>query len=466
MTRTLPSATANDPTGAQLPELATLAPTLSDPGTRRDFYAWLTARRDRFEPTVNAFEARKEDCPHSVVGPLNGVPITVKDQIAVTGWPRSFGQEKRQITCDTTSATLIDQLCALGAVVTGKTALPPNAMDFQTFNARRGATCNPHNPDFTTGGSTGGGAAAVACGMSLLDIGADLGGSLRIPAGWCGVTSYTPTENHWPNDGLLPGKSKLDHFARIGLTARTAADIDYINRLLSSDTLAREPLSGSPKIALWSPHQNSPCDQDTLDMWQSLGSALQALPVSIVQTPMSALFDSEVYRLSGEIIGHETGALVPWIIRWLMRRDQRARKTSPGFVAYVHTGYKRDAKRYKGNVDALLSLRAEALKTWSDIDALLLPVTGVCAFRHINPVTDQNGVRTYDTEFETATGRLGYFDALTRFTLPLTALGWPVVTLPIGHDSNGMPVGAQLVGKPGQDARLLRVATAVQSWLN
>ncbi|WP_082029505.1 amidase family protein [Tateyamaria sp. ANG-S1] len=89
-------------------------------------------------------------------------------------------------------------------------------------------TRNPHDLAFTTGGSTGGGAAAVASGMSLLDVGADLSGSLRIPAAWCGVTSYTPTEGFWPNDGLLRGTQRLDHFARIGLTARSAADLKTV----------------------------------------------------------------------------------------------------------------------------------------------------------------------------------------------------------------------------------------------
>ncbi|MEL7211865.1 MAG: amidase [Pseudomonadota bacterium] len=443
-------------------DLAQIAQRFQNPSHRRAFYAELTARRNIAEPTVNAFEHRREACPETVTGPLNGLPITVKDQIAVAGWPTGFGMERMPRKPDSHSAPLVTQLRALGACVTGKTALPPNAMDFQTSNKRRGPTRNPHNPDFTAGGSTGGGAAAVASGMSLLDVGADLAGSLRIPAAWCGVTSYTPTEGFWPNDGLLRGAQKLDHFARIGLTARTASDLAYIWGLIQSSA-ATPPASAH--IALWSPSANAPCDHETQSAWQRFGEMLASTHPNVTPNPMTALFEIDVYRLAGEIIGYETGALVPWLIRWFMRRDQKARETSPGFVAHVHEGYKRDRIRHGYNLKKLAQLRAMAFETWAEADALLLPVTGVCAFKHLAPIRDQSGVRTYDKIFDTAAGKLGYFDALTRFTVPLTALGWPVVTLRVGIDSNGIPIGAQLVGKPGADGALLALAKALQAEL-
>lgn len=448
------------------PDLAEIVRHLAAPQERHDHYTAMTARRNVAESVVNAFEVRRETCPSDVRAPLNGLPITVKDQVAVAGWPRSFGLERRATKADETSSTLVSRLQALGAVVTAKTALPPYAMDFQTANRRRGPTRNPRNPDFTAGGSTGGGAAAVASGMSLLDVGADLGGSLRVPAGWCGVTSYTPTEGLWPNDGLLRGTQKLAHFARIGLTARSAMDLDYIWRILQPEHEAPRAHAKAPRIALWLPDEGAPCDEDTLAAWKRLGTTLKTTSAVTNAITMDLLFESEVYRLAGEIIGHETGALVPWLIRQMMRRDQRAKATSPGFIAHVHTGYRRDMRRYEDNLQQLSERRAAATATWKDVDALILPVTGVCAFEHVDPVRDQNGVRTYDKVFDTRAGRLGYFDAMTRFTLPLTMLGWPVVTLPFGHDSNGLPIGAQLVGKPGEDDRLLALAKDVQAWLD
>ncbi len=446
-------------------DLADIVDRIESSAYRKALYAEMTARRNLAEPTVNAFEHRRDACPDKATGPLNGLPITVKDQIAVAGWPTGFGLERVSRKPDTRSASLITHLRTLGACVTGKTALPPNAMDFQTANARRGPTRNPHNPDFTTGGSTGGGAAAIASGMSVLDVGTDLGGSLRIPAAWCGVTSYTPSEGFWPNDGMLRGTQKLDHFARIGLTARTASDLAYIWQTLQSADKTPIAPTAPPRLALWAPAAQAPCDPTTLGMWGRLSETLRGTWPDVTSDPMTALFEGDVYRLAGEIIGFETGALVPWPLLWLTRRDRRARGTSPGFVAHVHEGYKRDRTRHAYNLKKLEKLRAEALELWSDKEALLLPVSGICAFKHIAPVRDQNGVRTYDAVFETNAGTLGYFDALTRFTLPLTVLGWPVVTVPIGFDENGLPMGAQLVGKPGQDGALFAHAQMLQNTL-
>jgi aspartyl-tRNA(Asn)/glutamyl-tRNA(Gln) amidotransferase subunit A len=120
------------------PSLEDTVRALADPVERRRIDDNLKERRDRIEPSVNAFELRKETCPAIVTGPLKGLPVTVKDQVAVAGWPRSFGLEKPSKRPDGTSASLVARLSDLGAVVTGKTALPPNAMDFRTGNARRG----------------------------------------------------------------------------------------------------------------------------------------------------------------------------------------------------------------------------------------------------------------------------------------------------------------------------------------
>ncbi|MDX8355340.1 amidase [Cognatiyoonia sp. IB215182] len=448
------------------PDLERIVRDLADPILRRAHYKAETERRDLVEQVVNAFEERREACPIDVTGPLNGLPISVKDQVAVAGWRRSFGQEKRTKRPDRESALLVKRLEDLGAVVTGKTALPPNAMDFQTGNARRGPTCNPHDPRFTTGGSTGGGAAAVASGMSILDVGADLAGSLRVPAAWCGVCSYVPTEGFWFNDGLLRGSQRLSHFARIGLTARSARDLAYIWHVLEPSAETKSEKASPVRLAIWSAGSHAPCDSNTAYAWRAFSQVLHDAPCDPEPADMDSLFEDSVYQLGGEMIGHMTGALLPALIRWMLRRDRRAAESSPGFVSHVHTGYKRDKARHQTNLQRMRTLRDAAAQDWAEYDALLLPVTSVSAFEHMRPAKDWNGVRTYEQQFNTGAGPLGYFDAMTRFTLPLTVLGWPVVTLPIGRDSNGLPVGAQLVGKPRDDGRLLAIAEQIQAALH
>lgn len=439
--------------------------TLGDDAQRSVHYRELTERRNRIEPVVNAFEKRRERCPDFVETPLNGLPISVKDQVAVAGWGRSFGLERRSSKPDETSASLVSRLEDLGAVVTGKTALPPNAMDFQTGNLRRGPTRNPHDPRFTVGGSTGGGAAAVASGMSLLDVGADLAGSLRIPAAWCSACSYLPTEGFWPNDGLLRGEQHLSHFARIGLTARSAKDLAYVWSVLEDATVAPLDETSLRRIGVWSPLPDASCDEGTAKTWRALPQRLRAARFDPQPDIMDDLLGGNVRQLGGEMIGHMTGALLPWWIRWILRRDRSAAETSPGFIAHVHLGYRRDRVRHQENLTRLHNLRDTAAHEWAAYDALLLPVTAISAFKHLKPVRDWNGVRTYDHVFSTKAGPLGYFDAMTHFTLPVTVLGWPVVTVPIGKDDNGLPIGAQLVGKPFGDGLLLALAGKVQARL-
>jgi len=421
-------------------------------------YADLAAHRDRQEPTLRAFEARREVCPDLAAAPLNGLPITVKDQIAVAGWPRGFGLERPPRHRDAASAAVVARLQALGAVVTGKTALPPNALDFQTYNRRRGFTGNPHDPQVTAGGSSGGGAAAVASGMSLLDVGADLAGSLRLPAGWCGVSSLTPTEGALSGDGMLQGSQSLDHFARIGFIAQRARDLSFVWSLLQPRSTPIHAMQDAPRIAVWAPEGHPSCDADTHAAWTSVPTQLSQAGLGVDPDPMTWLLAPDMYRLAGEIIGYETGALIPAPIRWLMRRDHGAARRSPGFVAHIHDGYRRDRARYAQNLDLLQMVRSQALARCGHMDALILPVTGICAFRHIKPMRDRSGVRDYDQQFATLAGPLPYFDALTRFTLPLTLLGWPVVTIPLGRDRNGIPIGAQIVGKPHTEPALLGLA--------
>ncbi|MCR9134875.1 MAG: amidase [Alphaproteobacteria bacterium] len=141
-----------------------------------------------------------------------------------------------------------------------------------------------------------------------------------------------------------------------------------------------------------------------------------------------------------------------------MRQDRGAARRSPGFLSHVHSGYRRNKTRMAGNITRLEAFRRQAMSDWSDWDAMIVPVTGVCAFEHLAPTTDRAGIRDYVHQFDTLAGPLGYFDALTRFTVPVGLLGWPVITVPIGRDPNGLPMGAQLVGKPHSETLLLDLA--------
>src|SRR5581483_396831 len=160
----------------------------------------LLDRITRFNPRLNAIVtldgenalARAEEADAALSrgnswGPLHGIPITIKDSLTTAGLRTTSGHPDLSNYIPTRDATVVARLRAAGAIILGKTNLPTLARDVQTDNPVFGRTNNPWNLDYTPGGSTGGGAAAVAAGLTPLDIGSDIGGSLRVPAHYCGV---------------------------------------------------------------------------------------------------------------------------------------------------------------------------------------------------------------------------------------------------------------------------------------
>ena len=428
---------------------------------RAELWDQLAETRHLKEPQINAFEQITSDLPKGVSGPFNGLPITVKDQIAVAGWPRWFGLEKTTKTKDGTSAPFVKTLQDMGCVVQGKTALPPHALDLQTFNARRGPTENPHRMGFTVGGSSGGGAAAVASGMSLLEIGADLAGSLRLPASWCGVSSLVPTEGRFDTNGMLPKDHLLDHFGRMGPVARSCNELAFFWKTLTGETHPTTP-NQNARLLIWSSIDQAPMEQHVCDLWSWLGKTLIENSFLVEWDCMSALFHADIRKLFGEIMGYETGAMLPFFMRWLLRRDTDAIARSPQFLKHVYQGYRRDHRQYAKNLKRLEALRQNMLQLLETCDALILPVSGIAAFPHTPPIKERGGVRTYDKEFQTLAGPLPYLAALTYFTVPTGVLGWPIVTLPFAVDHNGVPMGFQLVGKSNEEAKLLSIACALE----
>ncbi len=435
--------------------------------TQEDVVDALTRQREKANGDINAFEfiapSNHDDCS----GPLSGLPITVKDQIAVAGMPLNHGLDRLNRKPPEQTAPVVRQFLNAGAKVHGKTTLPPYAMDFQTFNKRNGPTCNPWNLELTAGGSSGGGAAAVASGMSFLDIGADLSGSLRLPAAFCGVFSLMPTDGKVDSNGLLPRGQVLNNFARPGAIARGVDDLALAWAVMSDEAQAKMPLT-DVQIAVWDDASSRlPASRSVVS---ALTAACETLSpeegIDLIETPLEQLFADEVYACFGEIMGYETGALMPAPIRALERiTGKAAAKNSPKFLKHVHEGYRQDKASYGRALDNRDSLRAAFEQSWANSDALLIPVCGVQPFPHQTPDRDRGGIRSYSTMFDVGDTKVGYFDALTSFTVPVSLMGNPVVTLPLGLDREGLPVGAQLVGKVGGELELLAVADKVASVL-
>jgi Asp-tRNA(Asn)/Glu-tRNA(Gln) amidotransferase A subunit family amidase len=421
----------------------------------------------KLNPEINALVALDHGPGNHVDGGLAGLPITLKDQIHFEGMTCTFGSPQYKDFKPVVTAPVVERLQQAGARVIGTTNLPPFAMDFQCSNQLFGATNNPWNIDYTTGGSSGGGTAAVAAGLSFLDIGTDLSGSLRIPASFCGVFSLLPTENVLPNDGMMAGgAAPLKHFARIGPIVRKPEDLSLAWAHMGPTAIGDDEDFTMPNV-YWSVDCSgievcsgvSRCFDRATATWKKTGFQVsQCQPEDFSFKHARSAF--------GEIMGYETGELMPAVVRLLARAFGRASaRRSPEFIANVMLGYRHSKNRYRA---ALIEKRklSTAIDTFLGKNGVwLLPVTAVSAFKHMTPTSDRRGIRDYADPLYVNGQPVNYFDALTSFVTPISLTGHPVVTLPLGLDENGLSVGAQLVGRKGSEVQLIRAASMLHNAL-
>ncbi|MCP4073989.1 MAG: amidase [Hyphomicrobiales bacterium] len=427
----------------------------------------LRDRIQRLNPEINAIVAMENKPDSDIAGALAGLPITLKDQVHYAGMACTFGSEQHKDFRPAHTAPVVERLLNAGANVIGKTNLPPLAMDFQCSNPLFGTTNNPWNLEYTTGGSSGGGAAAVAAGLSFLDVGADLSGSLRIPASFCGVFSLLPTENALPSEGMMANEAKpLNHFARMGPIARTAEDLDLAWTHMSNASGEPEEKFIMPEI-YWSVDGAGTgvcesiirCFNEAEKTWVKSGHKVSQ------RQPDNFNF-GRARRAFGEIMGFETGELMPGPVRFLARLFGRASaRRSPEFIANVMLGYRHNQKQYDAALVEKRVLSAAVDAFLGDNSVWALPVTATNAFKHMAPTSDRNGVRDYANPLYINGQPENYFDAMTSFVTPISLTGHPVVTLPLGLDENGLPVGAQLVGKKNREKHLIQTARLLHSAL-
>ncbi|MEI2735803.1 MAG: amidase family protein [Rhodoblastus sp.] len=233
------------------------------------------ARVERLNPRINAVilqradEARKEAAACDAMtakgqslGPLHGVPMTVKESFDVAGTPSTWGLTAHRDNIAKEDALSVARLKAAGAIVFGKTNVPVWLADWQSFNPIYGTTSNPWNVERTPGGSSGGSAAALAAGLTGLELGSDIGASIRNPAHYCGVYGHKPTFDICPRDGhLLPGAYSHGDLAVIGPLARSAYDLEMALDIIAGPnsldaTGLRLELPRSDKTqSIWAAHR-------------------------------------------------------------------------------------------------------------------------------------------------------------------------------------------------------------------
>jgi aspartyl-tRNA(Asn)/glutamyl-tRNA(Gln) amidotransferase subunit A len=369
-------------------------------------------------------------------GALQGIPIAVKDLLAVAGMPNTASSPVLADRVETADAGSIALLKAAGAIITGKTQTHEFALGVTTPQSR-----NPWDPTRDPGGSSGGSAIAVATGMSLGAMATDTRASVRVPASLCGVVGYKPTFGLVPGDGVIMLSWSLDHVAHMAATVEDAAlMLDVLDpaphqpytAALQKDV--RGLRVGVPAAAL------AGADPEVVSAFRAALLALRDSGVEIDEIASPGEGDFDLAVLMGLVVSRCEAAA--YHSAFGTRRELYATTV---VAEQMDEAGRVPAVAYLQAQRARADLRARMLAQIAGYDALLMPTTRVAAPK--------------STEVD------DYFLVLSQNCILWSFVGFPVISVPCGWTQAGLPVGAQLVAGPYEDARLLAVAAALESAL-
>jgi aspartyl-tRNA(Asn)/glutamyl-tRNA(Gln) amidotransferase subunit A len=422
-----------------------------------DLKAFITVMRDQAYEDAERLERELRTGLYRSL--LHGIPIGVKDIIAVKGVRTTAGSKVLANYVSQEDAMVVEQLRKNGAIIIGKT----NTHEF-AYGTYTPPTRNPWDHERIPGGSSGGSAVAVATGMSLGGIGTDTGGSIRIPAACCGVTGLKPTYGRVSCHGVIPLSWSLDH---VGPLARSAEDCALVfDAIAGYDPRDPNSISGPPSrptasliagpegrdtlslqgLKLGVPQEAffAPLDPEVRAAWQAALLVLREEGAEVVdiELPLSTL---EVYRT----IQKPEAALAHMQKGWLS--EHRADYTALTLqrllegqqvpaVAYLHALYQR--RIFSNSMRTVLR----------QVDALVLPTLPIPAVL----IEQANQEISIDGVAENAT------TALLRLTMPFNLASLPAISFPCGFTTNDLPVGLQVAGRPFEESTVLRIAHAYQ----
>ncbi len=378
-------------------------------------------------------------------GPLHGLPLTLKDGHSTAGMRTTAGWPPLADYVPPADGAVAARLKAAGAIILGKTNVSPLLMDIQSDNAIFGRTNNPWDVARTPGGSSGGAAAALAAGLTPLEVGSDLAGSIRIPAHFCGLFGLKTTEHrvsmagHIPD---LPGRPRTHRIMwAIGPLARDVADLALAYRVLAGPDPADPDV---PPLPLGDGAPNAPP--------LPLPSLRLAWAPTFPGVPAAAAIRDSVAALAGALAA--AGAHVAERLPAIDFADQAAVRNGLSRAIQAAAAPETEAVPSLAEYDALLARRDAFIAAWEaffgDWDALLCPVAMLSAFPHW-PTDTPLPVDGAPEPYWRIIGHCG----------PFNLTGHPVVVVPAGRDPTGLPVGMQIVGPRWGEARLLRIAAAI-----
>jgi len=428
------------------------------------------ARIEQLNPKLNAFvqvdadgarrQARAAETAATrgeKVGPLHGVPVSVKSSIEVAGLRCEAGTKLRVGYVASQDAPLVSRLRAAGAIILGVTNCPELLMAWETDNLLYGRTNNPWDVSRTAGGSSGGEAAAIASGCSAGGVGSDGGGSIRVPAHFSGICGLKPTPGRIPATGHFP--NSVGPFALIGVVgpmARTVADLKALFAVMQGPDDGDPSASPVPvrwpgkdelkklRIGYFEDDGRTPVTGETHAAVRTAAEALRRVgfrvePFRPVGLETARQLWWKFFGIAGGMLlgpmtkGHEAdlSPILKQFFSWVAAEPSHTGQT------LLDTWIQRDA------------VRMQVFAQMRESPILLCPVASVPAFKH--------GERSWKIDGQT----VQYLDAWS-YCEWFNLLGTPAVVVPVGRSAEGLPIGVQIVARPWEEELVLAVAAAVE----
>jgi Asp-tRNA(Asn)/Glu-tRNA(Gln) amidotransferase A subunit family amidase len=392
------------------------------------------------------------------LGPLHGVPVSIKSSIAVAGLRCESGTRLRAGLTPTEDAPLVARLRAAGAIVLGVTNTPELLMAWETENLLHGRTNNPWDLERTPGGSSGGEAAAIAAGMSAGGVGSDGGGSIRVPAHFSGICGLKPTPGRIPASGHYP--QSAGPFALLGVVgpmARTVADLKVLFEVMQGPDVGDACAAPVPlrwptaeearqlKVGYFEDDGRTPV---TPEIRRALRTAAQAL--------RSAGFQVEHFQPEGLEEARQLWHKLFVVAGGMLLRpmfERRESDLSPILKQFLEWSGAEPVLTGEDLLQVWIrrdELRARFLGQMQQYPILLCPPAAIPAFRH--------GERSWQVEGKT----VHYLDAWSYAEF-FNLLGNPAAVVPVSHSSEGLPIGVQIVGRPWEEEQVLSVAAVLEA---
>jgi amidase len=444
----------------------------------RELLTAVLERVDRLNPQINAVVTRDVDravaeatrvdearSHREPMGPLAGLPMTVKDIFDIEGLPASAGM-RALLGRVAEDAYAVARVRAAGAVVWGQTNVPAGSSDLQAYNRLYGVTRNPWDLTRTPGGSSGGSAAALATGFTALEIGADIGGSLRIPASFCGVACHRPSWGLISQRGLVPPPGFMADYDMlvVGPMARSVRDLQLLLSVLADVAPAPAPPLRSLRIGLWLDEPGFPVDPVVRAVIAGFADGLKA--EGAVVTPTASLLPpremlATYMTLLASILGASLGAAERALFEAMRGPAKLAVALGAGPLSWAHgvLGYTARHREWLAANETRAGMKSVVAGAFERFDVILAPVTPTAAFAHDHsPLIAARRIAMSDGR------RLPYLENVDWIALALLC-DLPVTVIRAGATPDGLPVGVQIIGPSGADAATLAAAAAMEAAL-